>query len=203
MKKTIGLISLCAVTTSLFADEGILLQRIVTLEERVAKLEEKLAPVLEQERIKGVVAEQQAFARDRMMLDADIYSRHDLQIIEKIYQAAGSDWSSEDARKAVDLLSERYPNANRTGCAILNFARHAERNEQSELLAKAIGPFSGCYYANGVQVGAYARLYLAMRHKKEGKDEAAAKLFKVIREDYPNAIDHKGQLLTSHLEGMD
>jgi hypothetical protein len=101
------------------------------------------------------------------------------------------------------MLTERYPRANRTGCAILNQAQSIEGFKQKSLLNKAIGPFGNCYYANGVQVGAYGRLYLAMLYKRDGKDASANKLFKEIRTNYPDAIDHKGQLLTTHLEGME
>ena len=204
MKKWIPVVVLLvALTIAVCADEGILLQRIVVLEKRIAELEAKLAPVLEEERIKDVVKQQQAFSHERMMMDAEIHQRHDLQIIEKLYQTANQDWKAEDARKAVALLTERYPRANRTGCAVLTLAQSTEGDEQLELLKKAIGPFGKCRYTNGVQVGPYARLYLAMRHKKDGKNKDAAKLFEEIRTHYPDAVDHKGQLLTTHLEGME
>jgi len=185
------------------ADENILLQRIVALEKRVAELEQKLAPVLEEERVKGIVEEQKALARERMMLDAEFYTRPDLRIIEKLYQTANSDWKSDEAQKSLKLLVEKYPKANRTGCAILYLGQMTRDAEQLNYLNQAIEKFNGCYYGNGVNVGAYARLYLAMRYKKEGKDDKAEKLFEEIRTNYPNCIDHKGQLLTSHLEGLE
>jgi TolA-binding protein len=185
------------------ADEGILLQRIIALEKHIAELETKLAPVLEEERVKEVVKQQRAFAHERMMVDADLYQRYDLQIIEKLYQTAKQDWKAEDAKRAVTLLIEKYPRANRTGCATLTLAQSIEGDEQKELLDKAIGPLGNCYYANGVQVGPYALLYLAMRNKADGNDEKAAKLFEELRSGFPDAIDHQGQLLTEHLEGME
>jgi len=185
------------------ADEGILLQRIVALEKHVAELEARLAPVLELERIKKVVKQQQARAHERIMMDAEFHPRHDLNIIEKLYQTANQDWKAEDASKAVTLLTERYPRANRTGCAVLTLAQSTEGNEQLGYLKQAIEKYGNCYYSNGVQVGAYARLYLAMRHKRDGQNKDAAKLFEEIRTRYPDAVDHKGQLLTAHLEGME
>ena len=204
MKKWISaLIFFTVLPLPSLADEAILLQRIIALEKHVAELEAKLAPVLEEERVKTVVKQQQAFAHERMMMDAEIFQRHDLQIIEKLYQTANADWKAEDARKAVEYLTERYPRANRTGCAVLTLAQSTEGKEQLDLLKKAIEPFGNCYYANGVQVGPYARLYLAMRHTKDGKDEAAARLFEELRTAYPDAVDHEGQLLTAHLTGME
>ncbi|MEA2069328.1 MAG: hypothetical protein U9P12_09015 [Verrucomicrobiota bacterium] len=201
MKYSLIVLFICAAT--LHAGEDILLQRIVALEKHVAELEEKLAPVFEEERIKDVATQQKNLARERMLMDAEFLSRLDLNLVEKAYHTANQDWKAEEARKAVALLSERYPRANRTGCAVLNLAQSTADEEQLELLGQAIGKHNGCFYANGVQVGAYARLYLGMRHKKDGKDEEAATLFEEIRTTYPNAIDHKGQLLTSHLEGME
>lgn len=201
MKKSIVL--LFALIPSLQADEGILLQRIVALENRVAELEEKLAPVLEQERVKKVAAQQKSLARERMMMDAEFLSRLDLNLIEKAYHTANQDWQAEEAGKTVALLVERYPRANRTGCAVLARAQAIDGGEQLKLLKDAAEKHNACFYANGVQVGAYARLYLGMRYKKEGQDDEAHNLFEEIRTTYPDAIDHKGQLLTSHLEGLE
>jgi hypothetical protein len=197
------LIFLATFVSALHADDGILLQRIVALENRVAGLEARLAPVLEQERIKDLVQQHRELARTRMMMDAEIYQRHDLDIIEKLHETASRDWKADDAGKAVGLLTQRYPAANRTGCAVLSRAQSIEGNEQLELLKQAIGKHGGCYYPNGVQVGPYAKLYLAMRHKRDGNDAEADRLFLDIRKNHPDAVDRNGQLLTSHLEGME
>lgn len=201
MKKLL-LLSL-ALTVSAFADEDILLQRIIALEKRIAELEEKLAPVLEEERVKGIIDAQKKMARERMMLDAEFYSRADLRIIEKLYQTANSDWKSEEAKTSLKLLVEKYPMANRTGCAVLYLGQMTKGSEQLDYLNQAIEKYSGCYYGNGVNVGAYARLYLGMRYKNEEKEKKAAEQFDWIKTNYPDAVDHKGQLLTSHIEGLE
>ncbi|VGO17147.1 hypothetical protein PDESU_05742 [Pontiella desulfatans] len=185
------------------ADEGVLLQRIVALEKRVAELEARLAPVLEEERVKEVAARQKELARTRMMMDGEYLSRNDLNLIEKGYHAANQDWKTEEAKKTVAVLTEKYPRANRTGCAVLALAQASEGDAQIKLLEQAIETHNMCFYANGVQVGAYARLYLGMRLKHDGKDGEAKRLFEELRTAYPDAIDHTGQLLTSHLEGLE
>ncbi|MDZ8118654.1 tetratricopeptide repeat protein [Pontiella agarivorans] len=190
-------------TLSVVADENILLQRIIALENRVAELEEKLAPVLEEERVKNIVAQQKALARERMLLDAEYLKRIDLNLIEKAYQTGSKDWTTEEASRAFKLLIEKYPQANRTGCAVLGMAQAKRGKEQIELLEKAITEHGTCYFLNGVNVGAYARLYLGMRYKKEEKNEKAAKLFEEIKSRYPDAVDHKGQLLTSYIQGLE
>ncbi len=197
-----SLIILFALTAVVQADDA-LQQRVAVLEKRIARLEEKLAPVLEEERVKAVVRQQREVARERMLLDAEIFNRHDLNRIEKLYHAASRDWTSEEAAKAVAFLSEKYAKANRTGCAALSRAQATNGDEQLALLKQAIEGYGGCFYPNGVQVGPYARLYLAMRHKRDGEDAAAARLFQEIRAAYPDAVDHKGQLLLSHLKDME
>ncbi|QBG48666.1 tetratricopeptide repeat protein [Verrucomicrobia bacterium S94] len=192
----------CLLTVSVYADESILLQRIVALEKRVAELEEKLAPVLEEERVKAIAEEQKALARERMLLDAEYLKRIDLNLIEKAYQTGSKDWTTEEAARAFKLLIEKYPQANRTGCAVLSMAQTKSGNEQIELLEKAINEHGTCYFLNGVNVGAYARLYLGMRYLKDGKKEKAAQLFEELKNHFPDAIDHKGQPLTTHLEGL-
>lgn len=200
MKKRVMILLLLPLTVR--ADESVLLQRIVALEKRVAELEERLAPVLEQERIKKVAEQQRGLARERMLLDAEFMSRHDLTLAEKAYQMVSRDPNSEEAEKAFKLLVENYPRANRTGCAVLARAQAISGSEQLDLLQAAIEQYSSCYYQNGVNVGAYARLYLGMRDLKDGRKSEAEKLFDEVRTLFPDAIDHKGQLLTAHIDGL-
>ena len=194
------LLVLILLVPALHADESILLQRIIALENHVTELEARLAPVLEKERIKKVVAEQKSLARERMLIDAEILTRHDLNLIEKAYHTVNEDIHSEPAQRALAFLIEKYPQANRTGCAILTRAQSISGSEQRSLLQHAIEKYSTCYYADGTQVGPYAQLYLAMLHIKEGHPKEANPLFASLRASHPNAIDHKGQLLSSHID---
>jgi hypothetical protein len=41
-----------------------------------------------------------------------------------------------------------------------------------------------------------------MRYKNDGKEKEATALFDEIKSSYPNAIDHKGKLLSAHLDEM-
>jgi len=51
-----------------------------------------------------------------------------------------------------------------------------------------------------IRIGAYARYYLAWHHKKSGEEQKASKLFSELSEEYPHAIDHKGNLLSELIE---
>jgi hypothetical protein len=203
MKSCIFFIVLAALLGSTcIADESILLQRIIALEKRIAELEKKLEPVLEEERIKAIVAEQQKRAFDRMMVDAEMMPRPELRKVEQIYKAIQADWKSEEARTGLKMLKEKYPMANRTGCAMLYMAQMTKGSERLDYLKQSIEKYSSCYYETGVNVGAYARLYLGMHYQNEGKGKEASALFEDIRSLYPDAIDHKGKLLTDHLEEL-
>jgi len=201
MKRIVAV--LLTLSSTLYADDSVLLQRVIELETRVAELEAKLAPVLEQERVKEVAVQQKALARERILMDAEFLSRPELNAIEKAYQIANRDWKNEEAKKAVIFLTTKFPHANRTGCAVLSYAQANPDQEQIRYLKEAMGKYSGCFYSNGVRVGAYARLYLGLRYKRENKDAEAEKLFEELRTQFPDAIDHKGQLLTSYIKGLE
>lgn len=62
--------------------------------------------------------------------------------------------------------------------------------------------YSDCWYGNGINVGAYARVLLAEYYKEIGKNEKAKRLCNDILEHYPDAIDHNGNLLKTRGAGM-
>jgi hypothetical protein len=198
----LSVLVVCLSVLAVGADDSALLQRIVALEKRVKALEAQLEPVLEEERVKQLVALHQQKARDRMMRDAEYYSRGVLREIEARYSAAKADWKSEACIAGLKALVEAYPNANRSGCAVLNLGQMTEGAEQERYLMLAIERFHGCYFSDGVQVGPYARLYLGMRYLRDGQEKKAAALFESIRNEYPDAVGHDGKLLLSQLEGL-
>ena len=67
--------------------------------------------------------------------------------------------------------------------------------ERESYLKQAIEGYSDSFYGNGVQVGAYARYYLAYYYKDKGDADKANALFNEIREKYPNAVNHRGKPL--------
>jgi len=83
---------------------------------------------------------------------------------------------------------------------LLYLGQMSNGQEREDYLKEAIEDFSDCFYGNGVQVGAYARYYLAHHYRKSGETSKAEKLFTELKEEYPDAIDHKGQLLSALIE---
>lgn len=137
--------------------------------------------------------------RRRTEEDMKTYTAEQLREIETLYQSANKDLQNPEAKAALEKLIKTYPKANRTGCAVQYMGQMTSGDEQEKYLKLAIAEFGDCYYGSGVQVGAYARLYLGYRYQKEGKEKEAAALFDEIRKDYPEAVNHKGKRLADLL----
>ena len=130
-----------------------------------------------------------------MRKDYEIYSQDELREIETLYQVANKQWRTEEGKDSLKKLISKYDKANRTGCALLYLGQMSKGTEREAYLQQAIADFSDCFYGDGVQVGAYARYYLAYYYKESGDEKTSAELFVEITEKYPDAIDHKGNLL--------
>ena len=59
--------------------------------------------------------------RARMSQDVAVYGRDGIREIERLYRAYAS--KAENAEEALKLLIEKYPKANRTGCAVMYAAQ--------------------------------------------------------------------------------
>jgi TolA-binding protein len=143
--------------------------------------------------------DRKAGIRQRFEEDKKRYSEEQLREIEALYQSANKDLRSPEAKEALKRLIEKYPKANRTGCAVQYMGQMSNGEEKEEYLKMAIRDFGDCYYGSGVQVGAYARLYLGFYYKDLGKGDEAKALFDEIRKNYPDAVNHKGNRLLDSL----
>jgi TolA-binding protein len=202
MKKSIAAIATLVIFSVCLVHAGDqqLEQRVAALEKQVAELKAALAPVIEQSRTEQIVERQRDAARERMRRDSEIYSRDELREIEALYQVANKEWKSQNGKDSLKELIRKYDKANRTGCALLYLGQMSRGEEQEEYLLQAIEDFSDCYYGDGVQVGAYARYCLAFHYKEAGENDKASALFSEIRKQYPDAIDHKGRLLSDSMD---
>ena len=137
--------------------------------------------------------------RRRTAEDQKTYSAEQLREIENLYQVANKLWNTPEAKASLKVLIEKYPKANRTGCAVQYMGQMSSGDEKEKYLKLAIKEFGDCYYGSGVQVGAYARLYLGYYYKEKGQAKEAQALFDEIRKDYPDAVNHKGKRLVDGL----
>ena len=137
------------------------------------------------------VADPRAAIRERAAKDVAEYGRDGVREIERLYRVYSR--RSDDGEMALSALLEKYPKANRTGCAMMYAAQRANGDERVKLLKQAIENYSDCFYGDGAQVGAYARLYLAGELERSGDTAGAEKLYGEIRSLYPNAHAHNGK----------
>lgn len=202
MKKRIiviaGIIVFAMQGAVLLADESqetkiqALTDKIQQLDNRVKQLEDI---VLKESQAKNRSANLRKRFEARLEQDRKTYTQQDLKEIESLYQIANKQWNSPEAQESLKKLTDKYAKANRTGCALLYLGQMASGEEKEKYLKRAVDEFSDCWYGDGVQVGAYARFYLANYYQESGKKAEASTLFDEIRKDYPDAIDHKGRLL--------
>ena len=199
MRNAIIVLLVSVMATSALAHDSAKLkaleERVKELEERVATLASSTAPAVAKVETEQKVNGQRMKARERMRKDQSVYSRDQLREIEGLYQVANQKWQSQEGKDSLKQLIEKYDKANRTGCALLYLGQMSKGKERETYLQKAIEGFSDCFYGNGVQVGAYARYYLAYYYKETGQRKEAEELFKEIKSKYPDAINHKGRLL--------
>lgn len=197
MKRHAIMLSVLAVSVWVKADEvSDLRKEVETLRREVAELKSR-----EQEKTAQhtASADPRAGIRKRYEEDKKTYSAEQLREIETLYQSANKDLKNPESRTALKTLIEKYPKANRTGCAVQYMGQMADGEERERYLKLAISDFGDCYYGNGVQVGAYARFYLGFYYKQAGKEKEAKALFDEVRKDYPDAINHKGRRLVELL----
>jgi len=137
----------------------------------------------------------------RAARDKQIYTEQELSDIEQIYLVANKDWDSSQAQENLEKLVARYENANRTGCAVLYLGQMSQGAQKERYLKRAIEKHGDCMYGDGVQVGAFSMYQLGLYYQENGKEEDARKLFREMRQKFPDAVDHKGQLLAGLIRG--
>jgi hypothetical protein len=141
-------------------------------------------------------------AQQRMRADLSRYSREQFQEIERIYQTANGNLRGPDARAALLTLIEKYPGANRTGCAILYLAQISQGEERERLLKLAISDHGDAMYGDGAQVGPFARAQLAAMYAQSDRMADAKALAEDIATNFPAAVDHSGAPLVNMLRRM-
>jgi len=172
------------------------------LKERVARLEQQvqeMARLLEPLKAQQAQDTHRKFLREKfnekMAQDRSKYTDEQLREAEKLYQVANQKWGSVEASESLQTMIKKYPDINRTGCAMLYVAQKSDGDQRVKYLQDCIEKFNDCFYGDGVQVGVYARFLLAQYYASKTKKDEAAALFTEIKTKYPEAVDHSGKLL--------
>jgi hypothetical protein len=143
-----------------------------------------------------------AKAQERMKQDLAIYSEKDFRALEDLYQSANKDLRAPEARGILEQVVSKYPKSNRAGSAMLYLAQITSGDERETFLKRAIADHGDCWYADGVQVGAFARAQLAVFYSAHGKTSEAKALAKEVADRFPGAVDHNGRPLVDVLRKM-
>jgi outer membrane murein-binding lipoprotein Lpp len=175
------------------ADVNQLKANLADMQKRMAALEKVVEPRERQ------VAYRERFDH-RNDLDRRKYSEQELSEAENLYQAAEREWGSPKCLEGLRQMLEKYPNVNRSGCALLDIAINTPGPESEQALKQCIRKYDDCYYGDGVRIGAFARFCLAQYYAKSGEKEKAEALYQEIKDNYADAIDHQGQLLVSRAQ---
>ena len=134
----------------------------------------------------------------RAKADIDEYGRDGVRAIEMAYRAYSR--SKDVDNEHLRTLIEKYPKANRTGCAVMYAGQRAQGSDDGKWFRLAMEKYADCMYGDGVQVGAYARLYLAGYLESKGKKDEAKKLRDEILKLYPDARTHRGRKMSEFLD---
>jgi hypothetical protein len=176
-------------------------QQIEALEAKVAQLESRL-----NEMQRPPLTPEQQEGRERMQarrgqynqrygLDVRTHSQVKAVEVENAYQATQRNWNSPEAIEARKKFVKKYPGFNRTGCALCELGQLTSGPECEPYLKECIQKYDDCYWGDGVQVGPLARYFLANYYKGAGQNDKAEALYKEIKDNYPDSIDHSGQPL--------
>lgn len=191
-------------------------QEVTELKERVRELEERLARAERMMAQAGAGQQKQvadplaaprpqveaqiAKARARMRADAKQHGPDAMQDAEQLYQVANRNWRSPAAKESLEKMLAKYPDVNRTGCALLYLGQMSLGEEKVKYMTQAYEKHGDCYYGNGAQVGPLGRFMLGAYYHADGRPELAKPLFDEVLKSYPEAIDHSGRSLAKVIE---
>ncbi len=174
--------------------------KVAVLEKRMSEMEgllPQMKPQLEQQGRQRAYRER--FDR-RRELDGKKYTQEQLIQAETMYVAAQRKAASPECVEILKQMLEKFPEANRTGCGFLDLAVHTTGPESEKYLRDCIQKYNDCYYGDGVQVGAFARFWLANYYSETKENKKAEALYKEIKDSYADSIDHQGQFLIERIK---
>lgn len=174
-------------------------ERVRELEAKLAKLESRDPPAPAAEAIDGRRVAWQQRARARMARDRQTHSADQLAEAERLYQTANQNWRSPEAKAALEQMIAKFPDVNRTGCALVYLGQFAEGEAKETHLKAAIEHHADSFYGDGVQVGPYAKLLLAHHYIETDRRAEAEPLIASLKTEHADAIDHRGRLLVEQL----
>jgi hypothetical protein len=167
---------------------------------KVNQLEKLMTPVKAQQVAQARQAALRVKFDQKMAQDQQKYSQQQLSDAEQLYQIANRKFGTLEASNSLQTMIQKYPDIDRTGCAVLYVAQMSQGEDRARYLQDCIDKYNDCFYGDGVQVGVYARFLLAQDCRSKGERAKADALFNEIKSKYPNAVDHGGNLLVDSIK---
>jgi hypothetical protein len=195
-------IAVCAPLLAQDSAEGVaqLTRRVLQLEKQVQELSKVVEPLKAQQAVDNRRKVLRERFEQKMAKDREKYTPEQLRDAEQLYQVANQKWGTPEANESLQSMIQKYPDINRTGCATLYVAQRSQGEERAKYLQDCIEKYHDCLYGDGVQVGVYARFLLAEDHRSKGEADKAAALYGEIRDQFPDAVDHSGNLLMDRIQ---
>ena len=199
------LLSTLAATAPVFAqsndkDIAALNQRVAQLEKQVAEMSQLLEPIRAQQAADNRRKILRAKFDQRLAADRAKHTQEQMREAEGLYQVANQKWGTPEATESLQTMIKKYPDINRTGCAVLYVAQMSKGDERAKNLQDCIDKYNDCMYGDGVQVGAYARYILILDARENGDSKKADDLANEIKTQFPDAVDHSGNLFADTLK---
>ena len=167
---------------------------------QISQLEKMMAPV----RAQQAAADRQKTLHEqfvkKMAQDQAKYTPEQLRDAEQLYQVANQKWGTLEASNSLQQMIQKYPDIDRTGCAVLYVAQMSQGEDRARYLQDCIDKYNDCFYGDGVQVGVYARFLLAQDCRSNGEHAKADALLNEIKSKYSDAVDHGGNLLVDSIK---
>jgi hypothetical protein len=167
---------------------------------KVNQLEKLMTPVKAQQAAQARQAALRVKFDQKMAQDQQKYSQQQLNDAEQLYQIANRKFGTLEASNSLQTMIQKYPDIDRTGCAVLYVAQMSQGEDRARYLQDCIDKYNDCFYGDGVQVGVYARFLLAQDCRKNGERAKADALINEIKSKYPDAVDHGGNLLVDSIK---
>ena len=175
-------------------------QRVAQLEKKVDELTQLTEPLKAQLAMETRRKALREKFDKKMAQDRTKYTDIQLSEAESLYQVANQKWGTPEANDSLQAMIKKYPDINRTGCAVLYIAQKSEGAARAKYLQDCIEKYNDCMYGDGVQVGVLARFLLAADYQSKGEKEKAAALYSELKTKYAEAVDHGGNLLTDSIK---
>lgn len=175
-------------------------ESMANIEKQVREISQLMEPLKAQQAIDNRRKALRKRFEKKMAQDRDKYNPEQLREAEELMRIADQKWGSPEADESCQTIIKKYPDINRTGCAMLYLAQTSQGEERARYLQDCIEKYNDCFYGDGVQVGAYARFLLAQDYRSKGEQKKAEALSDEIKTNYADAIDHGGNLLVDSLK---